>query len=124
VRSRPRRPQGKQKRTYFIRRESHVDGSQWFNDEGRRIYFDKAVWASWLLPNFDSDQNAKVVMAPVLETDVSYRDFLKEVLPEDTSVEEYLQAIQRTMIDRRRGKGPSGRQARNFLDRMRQQAAR
>jgi hypothetical protein len=87
------------------------------------VWFEKAAWASWLLANFDSDQNAKVVLAPILETDMAYKDFLLSVLPDEVTPDEYLSAIEETMRDRKVGGSVSNRAARAFLKRMRQQSA-
>ena len=113
----------KTKTVYFIRRDSHVDDSRWFNAQGRRVWFVKAAWASWLLANFDLNQNAKVVLAPVLETDMAYEDFLPSVLSDEVAPEEYISAIEETMRDRRSGGSVSNRAARSFLKRMRRQSA-
>ena len=118
MRHKPRKP-NKPKLAYFIRRSSHVDDSTWFNDQGRRIFFEKAAWASWLLPNMDSDQKPKVVRAPILKTDISFQDWLPGVLPDTVTVGEYLAAIERTMRDQRTGRGPSRRASRAFLSTMR-----
>lgn len=119
----PRKPKNKRPTAYFIRRQSHVDDSTWFNHEGRRIRFDKAAWASWLMTNFTSDQKAKVVRAPVLETDMAYQDWLPIVMPENVTADEYLAAIEQTMRDQKLGSAVTWRQARTFLKGMRQQYA-
>ena len=118
----PTKP-NKRPTAYFIRRSSHVDDSTYFNHEGRRVYFEKAAWASWLMPNFALDQKAKVVRAPILETDMPYQDWLPEVLPENVTVDEYLAAIERTMRDQKAGRDVSKRKATAFLKGMRRQYA-
>ena len=74
-----RRKPKKRKQAYFICRESHIDESRFLNDEGRRVYFDKPEHARWLMANFKTDQNAKLVYGPVLEGDITYRQLLEEV---------------------------------------------
>lgn len=120
-----RRKPEKRKQAYFIRRESHIDESRFFNDEGRRVYFDKPEHARWLMANFKPDQNAKLVYGPVLEGDITYRQLLEEVWLVGTGVtaDEYLAAVEKTIDDTRKGKDVSRRQARAFFRRMRVLAA-
>lgn len=121
----PRKPKDKQKRAYFIKRESHTDDSRWFSDNGRRVYFDKPEHARWLMANFKDDQKAKLVNGPVLDGDITYRQLLEEVWLVGTGVtaDEYLAAVEKSIDDIRKGKDVSRRQARAFLRQMRVRAA-
>jgi len=123
-----RRPANKKHQAYFIRRGSYIDDSRFFNDQGRRVYFDKPEHARWLMANFKPDQNAKLVYGPVLaerphlrEGDITYRQLLEEVWLVDTGVtaEQYLAAVEKTISDSRRGKDVSRRKVRTFLEQMR-----
>jgi len=119
------KPKDKQRRAYLIRRESHIDDSLFFNDQGRRVYFDKPEHARWLMANFKDDQKAKLVYGPVLEGDITYRQLLDEVWLVGTGVtaDEYLAAVEKTIDDARKGKDVSRRKARAFLQQMRVRAA-
>jgi hypothetical protein len=120
-----RKPKGKRHSAYLIRRESHVDDSRFFNDQGRRVYFDKPEHARWLMANFQDDQKAKLVYGPVLEGDITYRQLLDEVWLVGTGVtaDEYLAAVEKTIDDARQGRDVSRRKARAFLQQMRVLAA-
>lgn len=119
-----KKPQ-KRKQAYFIRRDSHIDDSIFFSDQGRRAYFDKPEHARWLMANFAEDQEAKLVYGPVLEGDIAYRQLLEEIWLVGTgvTVDEYLAAVERTIDDARKGKDISRRKARAFLKQMRVLAA-
>lgn len=111
----------KQPKAYFIHRQSHIDGSTWFNDQGRRVYFDKAVHARQMLPNMDADQKPKVLYGPIQDGDIPFRQFLEEVALADTGVtpEQYLAAVEEAA----RNAPVSQRAARSFLRRMKRMHA-
>lgn len=81
---------------FFIRRQSLAQGddSKWFHDEGRRVYFEKAVWARHMMVQFTPEQQAQIVRGAILSDDVPYQVFLADVLPEGVSVDEYLRAVE------------------------------
>jgi hypothetical protein len=135
----------KRKQAYFIRRESHIDDSTFFSDQGRRVYFDKPEHARWLMANFKEGQQAKLVYGPVLEDDITYRELLETVWligtgprspgsrgsrtrgfgprTKGVTADEYLAGVERTIDDARKGRDVSRRKARAFLKQMRVLAA-
>jgi hypothetical protein len=114
-----RKPQSPPVQTaYFIKRRSHVDDSQFLNDEGRRVWFPEAVYASWFMRLFAADQGAKIVKLPVEPEDVPFGDVLPHWLPEGVKPEEYMAAIKRTTRDVKRGREPSRAAVRAFLRRQ------
>jgi len=117
-----KRKPNKQQQAYFLKRESHIDDSRFFNDESRRVHFEKPEHARWLMTNFKDDQKARVVYGPVLEGDITYRQLLEEVWLAGTGVtaDEYLAAVEKTIDDTRKGKDVSRRTARAFLKRLRE----
>jgi hypothetical protein len=98
---------------YFIRRVSLIEGdtTQYFHDEGQRVWFGKATWARWVLRQFQPEQKAKIVRGPVLEGDKSYQEWLAYMLPDGTGVEEYLAAIEQAAREEKAG-GPKRRDIR------------
>ena len=110
-------------RFYFIRRASHVDDSQWVNDEGRRIAFEKVTHASWFMRMFDADQKASITRGPLQEGDVAFIEVWPQWLTDEVEPVEYLAAIERTMADVATGGGPSRRAVRAFLRRQRNRAS-
>lgn len=106
---------------YYIQRLSHVDDSQFFNDEGRRIKFASPSLASWFMNMFDPDQKAKIVKRPVEPGDVDFKDVAPEWLPDSVSADDYLAAM-KTISDApaSRRRGPSRHAVRVFLKQQRQ----
>lgn len=109
-------------KVYFIRRKSHVDDSQFFNDEGRRIAFAKVTHASWFMRQFDADQGARIVSGHKQPDDVPFVEVLPHWLParqaggpEGTTPQEFLAAIEQTTADVLAGREPSRRAVRAFL---------
>jgi len=113
----------KQKTAYFIRRKSHVDDTQFVNDNGCRIAFAKAMHASWFMRMFASDQKAKIVRGPLEGDDVHLVDVLPCWLPETVSPQEYLLAIEQTMTDIVSKREPSRCAAQSFLKRQKAKQA-
>jgi len=103
---------------YFIIRRSEIDNTVFFNLEGRRVYFDKAAWADWLMRG-QNMLGARLVEGAVAEGDAPFREWLEAVLPETVSPDEYLAAVEKTMRDTRRGRDVTQSQARAFLNKMR-----
>lgn len=120
-RRKKKRPDGPaaKEMAYFIRRASHVDNTTWFNDEGRRIAFARVTHASWFMRMFDSDQKPQIVRGSLQEGDVAFVEVLPHWLPEDTTPEQYLAAIEQTMADVASGREPSRQAVRTFLERQR-----
>lgn len=104
------------KQAFFIQRKSHVDDSAFFSDEGRRVYFDKACWAQWIMPNIDADQDPHIVHGPAIENDMSYQEWLEQVglLGTTVTVVEYLVAVEQTIRDVKAGKKITDRDAMRF----------
>lgn len=110
-----RKPKALADRRYYIRRKSELDDTLFFcADAGAPIWFKKVVWASALLSTFTPEQQAQVVLRAMGEGDVDYREWLRGVLPETVTVDEYLAAIEQTVADRRAGREPSRRAVRRF----------
>lgn len=93
-----------QRMAYFIQRKSEIEGddTQFFHDDGRRVFFEKIAWTSVLMAQFSPEQEAKVVRGPVQEGDLDYREWLVDFLPESVEVDEYLAAIEETARRSRR----------------------
>lgn len=100
---------------YFIRRSSHVDESRYFNDDGQRVWFEKAAWARWFMRMFDQDQKAVITHGPILAGDVPLQKFLVAVLPETVTPQEFIKAIEQTLADIKAGRDVSDRAAKAFL---------
>jgi len=111
MRPKRRRPRQKVPRAYFIKRKSLLEGddSQYFHDDGRRVYFDKALWARWFIVQFKPEQDAKIVSAAVLDTDIPCQKFIERMLPSTVSIDEYFKALEATVAARKSGKEPSKR---------------
>ncbi|MHA1573492.1 MAG: hypothetical protein ACTSX8_05820 [Alphaproteobacteria bacterium] len=118
-----RKSKDKRRHAFFIFRKSEIDNTLFFNDGGRRIWFEKAVHARPLMVNFAPEQKARIVYGPVLDNDVAYRGFLTKVLPDEMTPDEYLAAIEKTAADAKRGRDVSPRAARRFLKQQRRRFA-
>lgn len=93
AKKRQRTPQSN-KLAYFVRRKSHVDDTAFFNDEGKRVYFQKASWAAWVLRAIKVDQEPRVVKAAIQPDDTPYQEYLRAVLPARVTIREYLHMIE------------------------------
>lgn len=105
----------KREKVYFIRRKSHVDDSEFFNYEGHRIAFARVTHASWLMRQFDADQKPTILSGQMQPDDIPFAEALSNWLPEGTTPQEYLAAIEQTTADVAAGREPSQRAVRAFL---------
>lgn len=90
---------------YYIRRESALDDSLYFCDpDGKRVFFERAVWIEALLPAFGPDQHATCVRMEKAPDDVSFQEWVSHMLPDGVSVDAYLADLKQLVKDRRKNR--------------------
>lgn len=113
-----RKPARLADRKVYIRRDSEIEGDKtlFFCDtDGRVVYFDKTVWAQTLMTTFKPEQKAQIVLRAPGPDDLPFQDWLRGILPQTVTVEEYLAAIEQNARDRRAGRQPSRRSVLQFM---------
>ncbi|RKY13857.1 MAG: hypothetical protein DRP52_01655 [Planctomycetota bacterium] len=97
---------------FFIKRESLVEGdeTEYFNDNGKRLFFDFAWQVSHFLVQFKPEQRAKIVKLYAQPDDKPANDFIKKtMLPENVTIEQYWKSVKNDLQARRRTGRKRGR---------------